>query len=50
MIDEGYPVKWDLKYSLGYFFSSFRKKLVSKSVGRGRIIVEFFSEETFARV
>jgi len=50
MIDEGYTVESALEYGLGYFFSSFCKKLVSKSMGRGRITVEFFSDETFDRV
>jgi len=50
MIDERYTVKSALEYGLGYFFSSFCKKLVSKSMGRGRITVEFFSDETFDRV
>ena len=50
MIDEEYPVKWALEYGLGYFFFSFCKKLVSKSMGSGRIMVEFFSAETFDRV
>jgi hypothetical protein len=50
MIDEGYTVKSALEYGLDYFFSSFCKNAVSKSMGRGRIMVEFFSDETFARV
>jgi len=39
-----------LEYGLGYSFSFFCKNAVSKSIGRGRIIVEFFSAETFVKV
>jgi hypothetical protein len=37
--------KDSLEYGLGYSFSFFCKNAVSKSIGRERIVVEFFSAE-----
>ena len=39
-----------VEYDLGYSFSFFWKKALSKSIGIGMMIVEFFSVETSVKV